>query len=203
MTTEETRIWAARWLGDREVPPEFLRMSAIQAAREKHDTELKDIESARPAELDGAGCADPLEYLGVTIIGPGNWKPDAPHQAYSYFDEERNADYPAMRGVLSHILPVAGVDWGLDLVYGYWLYPGEAWPPPVVLLDSEGSMEPDSRTLTDTLMSYAFKNFEEEAPLIGQWLTRIGIPVSARSAADIPTPVIAKEPDALYMELDT
>ncbi len=180
-------------------------MAAVQAAREGAGGELKAIKAARPAEL-GDEHSDPLEYLGVTILGPGSWRPDAGGEAYHYFDEERNAEHPALRRLLSHILPAAEFEGGPGLVHGYWLYPGEAWPPPVVDLDNEGTMcASEGRTLADALMAYAFLNFtgEGEAAAIGQWLTDIGIPVSARTAADIPSSRIAKEPEALYEELDS
>ncbi|MEU5096786.1 hypothetical protein [Streptomyces sp. NPDC020996] len=141
--TQELRAWAAKWLGDREVPEEFLQLT--------------------PSRRHG------------------------------------RAAVPHLATLLDYFLPSAEKEH--DLVYGYWRYPGEVWPPPVVCIDAEAMFfTVRGRTLTEALPAHCAED-DSEAALLGQWFTDLGIPVEVRTDAEIPDPPVRMDPQVPEREL--
>ncbi|MER6632629.1 hypothetical protein ABT301_31150 [Streptomyces sp. NPDC000987] len=205
--THELRAWAAKWLGDREVPEEFLQLAAIQDARLSGGPGRAALEAARPAKAetedaevleDMQDSSDPLDYLGIEILGPRSAQGDG--LARHVLDEQANATVPHLATILGHFLPAAEiVDYGI--VYGYWLYPGEVWPPPVVCVDDEATFSTArGRTLTEALLAHNAED-DSEVALLGQWFTDLGVPVGVRTDAEIPDSPVRMDPQVLDREL--
>jgi hypothetical protein len=205
----ELIAWAEKWLGEREVPHEFLQLAAVQNARLRGGADASALEDARPIEVsDEEGVkflgymrdsTDPLDYLDVRIIGPESttWNDGL---AQAVLDDEANAESPEFAKLLSYFLPAA--QQGGNFVYGYWVYPGECWPPPIVCVDTEGTLfTVRGRTLAEALLADC--GDEAEFRLLAQWFTNLGVFVAARTAADIPTPIVRMNPEALESQLKT
>lgn len=182
-TEEEYVEWARRWLGDRPIPDELLRMVAIQAARPLH---------AGPD-------ADPLHELEITVLGPGSTHP--------VFDDAANREIGgSWSEVLSHLFPVVETFNSPSLgdgVYGYWLHPDErAERPPIVAIDSEGTFfVPRGSTLLEALLN----DSGVDGPAFGRLADRfaaVGLPISPRSRAEIPESGIVMDPEALEKIVD-
>ncbi|MFI1566779.1 hypothetical protein ACH4ZX_27615 [Streptomyces sp. NPDC020490] len=204
--TQELRAWAAKWLGDREIPEEFLQLAAIQEARLSGGPARAALEAARPSEAgaedaealeDMRDASDPLDHFGIEILGPHSVRGDG--LARHVLDDEANAAVPHLATLLGHFLPAAEKE--QDLVYGYWLYPGEVWPPPIVCIDTEGMFFTlRGRTLTEALLAY-FAEDDSEVALLGQWFTDLGIPVEVRTDAEIPDSPVRMDPQVLERQL--
>ncbi|GAA0848176.1 hypothetical protein ACFQVD_37930 [Streptosporangium amethystogenes subsp. fukuiense] len=182
-TEEEYVEWARRWLGDRPIPGELLRMVAIQASRPLH---------AGPD-------ADPLHELEITVLGPGSTHP--------VFDDAANREIGgSWSEVLSHLFPVVETFNSPSLgdgVYGYWLHPDErAERPPIVAIDSEGTFfAPRGSTLLEALLN----DSGVDGPAFGHLADRfaaVGLPISPRSRAEIPESGIVMDPEALEKIVD-
>ncbi|MEV6333040.1 hypothetical protein [Streptomyces sp. NPDC051909] len=140
---------------------------------------------------------DPLEYLDARIIGPesATWDDGL---AQAVLDDEANSEVPHFAKLLSYFL--AAVMVGTDFVYGYWLYPGEVWPPPIVCADTEGTLFAVSgASLAEALLA----NCEDDAEvaLLGQWFTNLGLSVKVRSVSEIPDSLVRMDPEILEREL--
>ncbi|NBM14507.1 hypothetical protein [Streptomyces sp. GC420] len=203
---EELQAWAAKWLGDREIPQEFLQLTAIQNARLKGGHERAALEAARPTEADGENAekfleymqdfSDPLHCLGIKILGPESARGDG--LARAVLDDEANAEVPHLAALLSYFLPAAETK--NDLVYGYWLYPGEVWPPPVVYIDTEATFFTErGRTLAEALLADCWD--DAAVALLGQWFADLGLPVTVRANAEIPDSPVRMDPQVLESEL--
>ncbi|WP_030910956.1 hypothetical protein [Streptosporangium amethystogenes] len=182
-TEEEYVEWARRWLGDRPIPDELMRMVAIQAAR----------------PLGAGPDADPLHELEITVLGPGNTHP--------VFDDAANQEIGgSWSEVLSHLFPVVETFNSPSLgdgVYGYWLHPDErAERPPIVAIDSEGTFfAPRGSTLLEALLN----DSGVDGPAFGRLADRfaaVGLPISPRSRAEIPESGIVMAPEALEKIVD-
>ncbi|MFI2380176.1 hypothetical protein ACH5AO_34810 [Streptomyces sp. NPDC018964] len=212
MTTEqELRSWADKWLGNREIPEEFLQLTALQNAGLSGGEELSAIEAARPGrpgedkgEVDACmghreDRTELLEFLGVRIVGPRQ----AAFLARSVLDDEKNAEAPHFAEVLSHFLPVAETDDSV-LVYGYWLHPGESWPPPVICVDDEGSFsQPKGRNIVESLLCRRSDGAQggDKFSFFAQWFRNLGFTVTAHTAADVHKRSLLKDPEDLEAEI--
>ncbi len=203
----ELIAWAAKWLGDREIPQEFLQLAAVQNTRLRGGSDSIDLEKARPTSASDEDAeeyleymqasSDPLEYLDARVIGPESTTWDG-GLAQAVLDDEANSEVPHFAKLLSYFLPVAQK--GTDFVYGYWLYPGEVWPPPVVCADTEGTLfAVGGASLAEALLS----DCEEDAEiaLLGQWFTNLGLSVTVRSVSEIPDSLVRMDPEVLEGEL--
>jgi hypothetical protein len=197
----------AKWLGDREIPQEFLQLAAIENARLRGGPDASSLEEARPTSASGEGAEeyleymqdspDPLEYLDARIIGPESitWEDSL---AQAVLDNEANSEVPHFAKLLSYFLPAIQV--GADFVYGYWLYPGEAWPPPIACADTEGTLFAASgASLAEALLSNC--KDDAEVALLGQWFTNLGLSVTVRSVSEIPDSLLRMDPEKLERKL--
>ncbi|WP_324788346.1 hypothetical protein [Streptomyces sp. H51] len=204
---QELRAWAAKWLGDREVPQEFLQLAAIQEARSSGGPARAALEAARPSAAGAEDAealermrdaSDPLDYLGIEILGPQSAQGNG--LARHVLDEQANATVPHLATLLGHFLPAAEKEEGC-FVHGYWLYPGEVWPPPVVCIDDEATFcTARGRTLTEALLADHAED-DSEVALLGRWFTDLGVPVGVRTDAEIPDSPVRTDPRVLEQEL--
>lgn len=143
------------------------------------------------------GSSDPLEYLDVRIIGPESttWDDGV---AQAVLDDEANSEVPHFAKLLSYFLPA--VQKGTDFVYGYWLYPGEVWPPPIVCADTEGTLfAVRGASLAEALLEDC--EDDAEVALLGQWFTNLGLSVTVRSVSEISDSLVRMDPEVLEGEL--
>ncbi|GAA2880752.1 hypothetical protein GCM10010517_43430 [Streptosporangium fragile] len=166
--------WARRWLGDRPVPDELLRLAAVWAA------------PGREADL-------PYQ-LEIDVLGPGSGHPVFGEYA-GCFDEMLRHLFPVVSAVTGATLGPG--------VYGYWLHPDErADPPPIVAIDSEGAFfAPRGRTLAEALVADCAGDCDETFAELAGWFAGIGLRIAARGPGEIPPSAVVMHPEALEERL--
>ncbi|WP_068923776.1 hypothetical protein [Planobispora rosea] len=178
---EEYTAWARRWLGDRPIPQELLRLLAIQNG-----------------VLPGG---DRLRRMTITVLAPG--VDDSLLRALT------NALEAGEWEVMKYLLPAVSVDSPVTFgsgLYGYWVHPDErADPPAVVGVDSEGVFfVPNGRTLAEVLAASGLPDgeyaFEEFADLAAE-LTALGFPVEARDVDELSPSPVTVDPEELAKAL--
>jgi hypothetical protein len=141
------------------------------------------------ATAQWAGRGHPFQRFGITVLEPGE-----PHPLTddSYLTEQDRADpdvmaYCAALARMTEFLKVVAVHED-GIGFGYWLHPRQPQdgPPPVVMIDTEGSFTVQAgRTLCEACLGEVA--YEDDAMFaeLARDLARLGIPVAATSRADL------------------
>ncbi|QKW07422.1 hypothetical protein HUT18_14545 [Streptomyces sp. NA04227] len=150
------------------------------------------------------GREDVVAAYGITFLEPGERDPLVDHD---YLTEQDRADPDIAANCAAFVRMTAylktfarGEDGDF---YGYWLHPDEpaGRPPAVVRVDTEGSylLLSGSGFAEGCAAEFGYDSAEDFAELVERF-GDIGITVTARSADELGTPELAREPEELHHE---
>jgi antitoxin component of MazEF toxin-antitoxin module len=179
------------------------RLAAFSRERLDGAALPEDLRILATAQWEGVG--HPFERFGITVLEPGERYLLTDH---SYLTEQDRQDPDIMANCaaferMTEFLKVVAVHED-GLCFGYWTHPRQRQdvPPPVVMVDTEGSfLVQAGRTLSEACLGEIAYEDDDLFAEVAEELARLGIPVSARSWADLAEVVADPAPEDVMEEL--